>query len=381
MIKAAVKTIDTDIRHMKAALGLSRRGLGNVWPNPSVGCVIVKDGQIVGRGWTQPGGRPHAETEALRRAGEAVRGATAYVTLEPCSHHGKAPPCADALIAAGVARVVTALTDPDERVSGRGLSKLRDAGIDVVEGVCADEATSINAGFLMKVVQGRPLVTLKTATTLDGRIATSTGESQWITGAEARRFGHMIRSTHDAILVGIGTALADDPMLTCRLSGDSHQQPVRIVLDSSLKLPHDSKLVESAKEVPLWIFCLPGVNPGKQAILEDMGARVMPVQADGNGQVDVMVVLRKLGDEGITRLMVEGGGQTAASLFRADRIDRLAWFRAGGVMGADGIAGIGSYGVADLSAMKRFRPCGVRGMAADRLELYERQDLSDLLHD
>lgn len=378
MTRAIVTADETDIRHMKAALGLARRGLGNVWPNPAVGCVIVKEDRVVGRGWTQPGGRPHAETEALRRAGEAAKGATAYVTLEPCSHYGKAPPCADALIEAGVSRVVSALTDPDPRVAGRGLEKLRSAGIAVTEEVCARDAALMNAGFLMKVVQGRPLVTVKTATTLDGRIATSRGESQWITGAEARRQGHMIRSTHDAILVGIGTALADDPILTCRLEGEGHQQPVRLVLDTSLRIPHDSRLVESAKDIPLWVFCLPGINPGKQSILEDMGVRVFEVQADGNDQIDVMAMLQRLGDEGITRLMVEGGGKTVASLFNADRVDRIAWFRAPGVMGGDGLSGVGPYGVTTLEGMQRFSRAGIESVGEDVLELYERRDMLSL---
>lgn len=381
MTNTVVTTDNLDIRHMKAALALSQRGLGNVWPNPSVGCVLVKDGRVVGRGWTQPGGRPHGEVEALRRAGALAKGATAYVTLEPCSHFGKAPPCADALIDAGVARVVSAMTDPDDRVSGRGLAKLRDAGIIVVNGICGEEAARLNAGFLMKVRYGRPLVTLKTATTLDGRIATSTGASQWITGSEARQQGHLLRSTHDAILAGIGTVLADNPMLTCRLDGTAHHQPVRVVLDSSLRIPLDSQLAESAKDVPVWVFCLPGLNPGKQSILEEMGVRVFEVQADGNGQVDIMAMLRSLGGEGITRLLVEGGGMAAASMLRADRVDRISWFRASGIMGGDGLSAVADYGVAELTDMARFGFTGSRLVGRDRVETYERNDLLALVSD
>ena len=208
-----------DLRSMRAALALARRGLGTVWPNPAVGCVIVDRGRVVGRGWTQPGGRPHGETEALGRAGEAARGATAYVSLEPCCHWGRTPPCTDALIAAGIGRVVVALEDPDPRVAGDGVRRLRAAGLDVETGLCEAEAAEINAGFFCRLRNGRPLVTLKLATSLDGRIATGRGESQWITGPPARERAHALRAAHDAIMVGTGTVLADDPQLTCRLPG------------------------------------------------------------------------------------------------------------------------------------------------------------------
>ncbi len=218
-------TTDTeDLDHMRAAhmlatLALARRGLGSVWPNPAVGCVVTQDNLPVGRGWTQPGGRPHAETEALARAGDKARGATAYVTLEPCDHQGETPPCSEALIAAGIGAVVIAVEDPDPRVSGRGIQRLRDAGIRVATGLGADEARRLNAGYFLRMTEGRPLFTLKTATTLDGRIATRTGDSRWVTGETARAFGHRMRADHDAVMIGIGTALADSPRLTCRLPG------------------------------------------------------------------------------------------------------------------------------------------------------------------
>ena len=223
----APENTSTDFAMMRAALGLARRGLGTVWPNPSVGCVLVKDGHVVGRGWTQRGGRPHGETEALRRAGAAANGATAYVTLEPCSHWGKTPPCADALIAAGLRRVVVALEDPDPRVAGAGIEALRKAGLAVETGLCTAEAAELNAGFLRRIRSGRPLVTLKLATSLDGRIATAAGESRWITGPQSRESAHLLRATHDAILVGTATVLADDPELTCRLPGLANRSPVR----------------------------------------------------------------------------------------------------------------------------------------------------------
>ncbi|MFQ3623345.1 MAG: bifunctional diaminohydroxyphosphoribosylaminopyrimidine deaminase/5-amino-6-(5-phosphoribosylamino)uracil reductase RibD, partial [Acetobacteraceae bacterium] len=231
---------------MRAALALARRGLGSVAPNPAVGCILVREGRVVGRGWTQPGGRPHAETEALRRAGAEARGATAYVTLEPCCHWGRTPPCTDALIAAGIARAVVALRDPDPRVNGEGLDRLRAAGIAVTEGVLAAEAAELNAGFLSRIRAGRPLVTLKLATTLDGRIAAASGESRWITGAAARRLAHGLRARNDAVMVGSGTALSDDPALTVRVPGlvpPGHPGPVRIVADGRLRLPLTSVLV------------------------------------------------------------------------------------------------------------------------------------------
>ncbi|MEP5152674.1 bifunctional diaminohydroxyphosphoribosylaminopyrimidine deaminase/5-amino-6-(5-phosphoribosylamino)uracil reductase RibD, partial [Planktotalea sp.] len=221
---------------MKMALSLARRGLGRVWPNPAVGCVIVKDGRIVGRGRTQDGGRPHAERVALAQAGAAAKGATAYVTLEPCSHHGKTSPCSHALIDAGIARVVAAMEDSDPRVSGLGFQQLRDAGIEVDTGLCAEEAARDNAGFFLKTEMGRPLVTLKLALTLDGRIATRTGDSQWITGPQARREVHALRARHDAVLVGAGTARADDPSLTVRDMGIA-RQPLRIVAARGLNVP------------------------------------------------------------------------------------------------------------------------------------------------
>ncbi|MEO0719915.1 MAG: bifunctional diaminohydroxyphosphoribosylaminopyrimidine deaminase/5-amino-6-(5-phosphoribosylamino)uracil reductase RibD, partial [Pseudomonadota bacterium] len=239
---------------MRAALDLARRGLGRTWPNPAVGCVIVKDGELVSRGWTQPGGRPHAEVEALARAGSSAQGATVYVTLEPCAHHGVTPPCSEALVSAGVARVVTAFEDPDPRVAGRGHDLLRAAGIEVTTGLMETEARNVNAGYLMRRDKGRPFLTLKLASTLDGRIATSAGESKWITGEESRRRVHLLRASHDAILVGAGTARADDPGLDVRLPGLEMRSPVRIVADSRLSLPMESQLAQSTPQRPLWML-------------------------------------------------------------------------------------------------------------------------------
>ena len=236
-MSAPADALQQDARFMALALALGRRGLGRTWPNPAVGAVIVKDGIIIGRGWTQPGGRPHAEIEALRRAGEAARGATLYVTLEPCSHYGKSPPCADAIIAAGLSRVVSALEDPNPEVAGAGHARLRAAGIAVDIGIGAEEARHDHAGHIRRMRDGRPHVILKLAVSADGKAGAPGRKPLAITGEAARERVHLLRAQSDAIMVGIGTALADDPMLTCRLPGMEKYSPVRVVLDSALRLP------------------------------------------------------------------------------------------------------------------------------------------------
>jgi len=334
---------------MRLALTLAARGLGNVWPNPAVGCVLVRDGVIVGRGWTQPGGRPHAEVRALTQAGEAARGATAYVTLEPCAHHGKTPPCAEALVTAGVARVVTALTDPDPRVAGRGHAMLRAAGIAVTEGIEAEAARQLNLGFLTRVTEGRPMVTLKLALTLDARIATATGESRWITGPEARRRVHLMRARHDAVLVGAGTARADNPDLRVRDLG-IERQPVRIVADSRLGHAPDSRLGRSAGDSPVWLLHGPQASAADCVAWAMRGAELIPCATDSMGRIDIADALARLGARGLTRVFCEGGGGLAASLVGAGLVDELAVFSAGRLIGADGTPGLGPLGVTQLGA-------------------------------
>ena len=357
---------------MRAALTLACRGVGRVAPNPAVGCVLVKDGRVVGRGWTQPGGRPHAETEALDRAGDQARGATAYVSLEPCSHHGETPPCVEALIAAGVARCVVALVDPDERVAGRGLARLREAGIDVAEGLLADAAEEVNAGFLMRLREGRPLVTLKLATTLDGRIATVAGESRWITGEVARAHVHLLRAGHDAVMVGGGTALADDPRLDVRLPGLEDRAPLRIVLDGGLRLPATHDLVARAGSQPTLVFTRSGHPRSARQTLEKAGVELVEVETDEDGVLSASAVLQALGRRGLTRLLVEGGGRLAASLFRADLVDRLVWFHAPGVIGGDGVAAVGGFGLERLADVSRFQRRSAQPAGADLVETYAR---------
>ncbi|MEM7445502.1 MAG: bifunctional diaminohydroxyphosphoribosylaminopyrimidine deaminase/5-amino-6-(5-phosphoribosylamino)uracil reductase RibD [Pseudomonadota bacterium] len=365
-------TTDADTRFMTMALALARRGLGVVWPNPAVGCVLVKDGAVVGRGWTQPGGRPHAETEALRRAGDAARGAVAYVTLEPCSHHGKTPPCADALIAAGIARAVIAIEDPDPRVNGRGIKALQDAGIDVTSGVCSAEAEELNSGFLSRTTRGRPHVTLKLAASLDGKIATHNGESHWITGPAARREAHRLRSTHDAIMVGSGTALNDNPMLDCRLPGLGDRSPVRIVADRRLRLPLTSSLVATARERPTWLVTLPDADRKRRAAFEECGVEVLMVAPAKPGMEDMHHVLSDLAGRGITRLLVEGGASLAAALLQADLVDRLAWFRGPLMIGGDGLAAVSAFGIDHLVQGPRFLRMHQRAVGNDLYETFVR---------
>jgi len=339
---------------MRAALALARRGLGTVWPNPAVGCVIVNDGRVVGRGWTQPGGRPHGETEALRRAGEAARGAIAHVSLEPCCHWGKTPPCVDALITAGVRRVVVALEDPDPRVAGEGLHRLRAAGLDVEVGLGAEEAAEVNAGFLSRLRLGRPLVTFKLATSLDGRIATATGESQWITGPPARERAHALRASHDAIMVGTGTVVVDDPQLTCRLPGLGHRSPVRVVIDRHLRIPPASRIIADARRVPTWVLTLRSADPGRRARFLANRVTLIDVDDDSEGQIDLAAALGALGERGITRLLVEGGARLAAAFFRARLIDRLVWVHAPLVIGGEGIPAIAGFDLAALADAPAF---------------------------
>ncbi len=351
---------------MRAALALSRRGLGTTWPNPSVGCVIVAGGLVVGRGVTAPGGRPHAEVLALAMAGPRARGATAYVTLEPCSHWGQTPPCADALVAAGVARVVAALGDPDPRVDGAGLARLRAAGVAVETGVLAAEAAALQAGFLGVRTLGRPMVTLKLASTLDGRIATRTGESRWITGPWARRAVHRMRGEHDAVLVGIGTALADDPDLTCRLPGFRERPVVRVVADGRLRLPVASRLVATAGAHPTWVLHRAGADPVLAAALAAAGVRLIELPGDAAG-IKPVAAMRALAAAGLTRVFAEGGGRLASSLLRAGVVDRLAWFHAPAVMGADGWPAAQALGVAGLAGMPRFERLSVTPLGEDVL--------------
>ena len=368
-----------DTHFMAMALRLARRGLGNVWPNPAVGCVVVAGGgprrRVVGRGWTQPGGRPHAETEAISRAREvaganAPRGACAYVTLEPCDHHGQTPPCSQALIDAGIARVVVACHDPDRRASGAGIARLREASIEVVEDICGDAAREVNRGYFLRQERGRPLVTLKCATTLDGRIATHSGQARWITGDAARARGHLMRAQHDGIAVGLGTAVADDPMLDCRLPGLRQRSPVRVVFDSRAQLPTTGRLATTAAAMPTWVVTTAAADAAHRDRLSKCGVVAIPVAAGANDRVDPALAMLALGERGLTRLLVEGGAALSGALLQANLVDRVAWFRGPLVLGDDGVAAIPPLGVSNLDEAPRFRRLESVQIGQDTLETF-----------
>lgn len=362
---------------MAAALALAARGLGNVYPNPAVGCLVVQPdgalGRVVGRGWTQPGGRPHAETEALKRAGKEAKGATAYVTLEPCAHHGETPPCAEALVAAGIARAVVAIEDPDPRVGGRGIARLRDAGIEVTTGILAAEARELNAGYFLRVTEGRPLVTWKAATTLDGRIATHTGDSQWITGETAREMAHGYRANHDAVMVGIGTALADDPKLSCRLPGLAGRSPIRIVVDGRMHLPLTSQLVVTAHMIPTWLVIMEGGDADRREAFRECGLEVIEVGEGPDNNIDLAEGLESLAERGLTRVLVEGGSRVLGALLRARLIDRVLWFRSPRLIGGDGVPAAAPLGVDSLADTPTFERVKVAEAGGDLLETYVRK--------
>ena len=362
-----------DQRFMQLALTLGRRGQGLTWPNPAVGAVVVKDGVIIGRGWTQPGGRPHAEPEALKRAGEAARGATLYVTLEPCSHVGKSPPCADAIIAAGVARVVSAIEDPNPEVAGQGHAKLRAAGITVDIGLGAAEAARDHAGHFRRVRDGRPHVILKLAVSSDDKIGAAGRKPVAISGEAAKARVHLLRAQCDAILVGIGTVRADDPLLTCRLPGMAARSPVRVVLDRSLRIPGSSRLVHSARETPLWVMTSNLAEAPAAMKLGAAGAKVIRVAtATPPPGLDLPAVLRALAEKGITRLLVEGGARVASSFVAAGFVDEVWLLRGAEPVGADGVAALGALPLTAITQSPNFRVRASQSLQKDTLTIYER---------
>ncbi|WP_027580573.1 bifunctional diaminohydroxyphosphoribosylaminopyrimidine deaminase/5-amino-6-(5-phosphoribosylamino)uracil reductase RibD [Bradyrhizobium sp. Ai1a-2] len=362
-----------DLRFMQLALTLGRRGQGRTWPNPAVGAVVVKDGIIVGRGWTQPGGRPHGEPEALRRAGKAARGATLYVTLEPCSHFGRSPPCADAIIAAGIARVVSAIEDPNPLVGGQGHARLRAAGIAVDLGLCAEEAARDHAGHFRRITDKRPHVLLKLAVSADDKIGAAGHRPVAITGDVVRTRVHLLRAQSDAILIGIGTALADDPVLTCRLPGMEARSPVRVVLDRALRLPGDSRLVHSARQTPLWVMTSELAEAPAAMKLGAAGAQVIRVaDASSPPGLDLLAVLHALAEKGITKVMVEGGARVASSFVAADLVDEAWLLRAPEAVGADGVPALDALPLAAITQSPAFKVRASETLGKDSLTIYER---------
>jgi diaminohydroxyphosphoribosylaminopyrimidine deaminase/5-amino-6-(5-phosphoribosylamino)uracil reductase len=363
---------EADRRFMQLALTLGRRGLGRTWPNPAVGAVVVKDGIIVGRGWTQAGGRPHAEPEALSRAGEAAHGATLYVSLEPCSHFGKSPPCADAVVAAGITRVVAAMEDPNPEVAGKGFARLRAAGIAVDVGLFAAEAARDHAGHIRRVRDGRPHVILKLAVSSDDKIGAAGGKPVAITGEAARTRVHLLRAQCDAVLVGIGTVLADDPLLTCRLPGMEVRSPVRVVLDNNLRIPGQSRLVHSARQTPLWVMTSELADAPAAAKLGAAGAQVIRIAPAGASGLNLLAALHALSERGITRLMVEGGSRVASSFVAADLVDEIWLLRGREAIGADGIAALDALPLSAMTQSPGYRVRASEMLERDSLTIFER---------
>jgi diaminohydroxyphosphoribosylaminopyrimidine deaminase/5-amino-6-(5-phosphoribosylamino)uracil reductase len=362
---------------MAAAVRLARRNLGLTAPNPCVGAIVVAAGpggpRVVGRGVTAPGGRPHAEPQALAEAGAAARGATLYVTLEPCSHHGRTPPCVDAIRAAGIQRVVAALEDPDPRVAGRGFAVLREAGIAVTTGVGAEEAFDGLCGHLSRIRLGRPRVLLKLAVSADRMIGRREVPNLAVTGPEALARSHLLRLESDAILIGIGTALVDDPALTVRLPGLAETSPVRVVLDSRLRLPVSSRLARSAREVPVIVVAADPVDPGRRAALAACGVEVETVARGIDGRLDPSAVTAVLARRGITSLMIEGGAEVAAAFVAADLVDTVARFESDRVIGEGGVAEPAALIEALAPGSGRFHPSTRETRGADRLTFWRRR--------
>ncbi len=355
----------TDEKFMAKALNLAGLGLGKVSPNPLVGAVIVRGNNIVGEGHHQKAGTPHAEIHALREAKERASGAAMYVTLEPCCHQGKTPPCTDAIIKAGISRVVVGMTDPNPLVAGKGVETLQRAGIKVLVGVLEDEVRLQNEVFIKYITTKRPFVTLKSAISLDGKIATRTGDSKWITGEDARRVVHQMRAANDAIMVGIGTVLADDPLLTVRLDGE-HEQPLRVIVDSHLRIPEDSRLVRSAVDVPTLIVTIKGgYSAEKRKVLEGRCLEFLEFP-EVEGRIDLRDLMMELGKREITSLILEGGAHLNGSALEAGIIDKFVIFQAPLIIGGQDAPGIfGGKGFELLSDSLRFGEFSVRKLGKD----------------
>lgn len=357
---------------MQTALKLARQNQGATGVNPSVGCVIVKDQKIIASAATAPGGRPHAEKLALEQAGENAKDATMFVTLEPCAHEGKTPPCVDGVISAGIKKIVVAMQDPDPRTAGKSLQKMADAGMEVELGQGGDEAEELYAGFTTRIKTGRPLVTLKLATSLDGKIATHTGQSQWITSQQSRDDAHKLRGQHNAIMVGSGTVMADDPMLTCRATNMENHCPLRIVMDGRLRIDLTSNLIQTARDIPTLIFTLEDTDKTRRQAIKDLGVEIVPLPHDADSVLDIKKALLYLGKKNINDLLVEGGANLAASLARHNLIDRLVWYRAPILLGGDGIPALKPFGVDELSQSLKFEHQTTTHIGGDIKEIYWR---------
>lgn len=361
-----------DSHFMRHAIAIANMAIGTTAPNPTVGCVIVKDNKIIASAHTARNGRPHAETLALLDAGDAAKGATAYVTLEPCSHYGQTAPCATSLIKAGIKRVVIATTDPFPEVNGNGIRMLQDARIEVVTSICENEAKQQNEGFFSVQQKGRPFITLKTATSLDGKIALQNGTSKWVTGEESRNYVHLMRSKHDAVITGIATIMADNPTLNCRLPGMEDRNPVRVALDTNLSIPIDSQLVQTAKNIPCWIITIKetlAAQPDKLKMLEQAGVKIIAVRTAGNGKVCMEDAMVKIAENGINSAMIEAGSAINTAALRFGLIDRIAWFRAPLIIGKEGLPAFGDIQLETLIDAGKFTIVSCKNIGNDTLEI------------
>jgi diaminohydroxyphosphoribosylaminopyrimidine deaminase/5-amino-6-(5-phosphoribosylamino)uracil reductase len=356
---------DRDRQFMRLALREAAKGLGRTSPNPCVGAVVVKDGLVVAKGYHRKAGTPHAEVHALNAAGEQARGATLYVTLEPCNHQGRTPPCTERILAAGVTRLVVAMSDPNPLVKGGGNAYLRGFGLEVLAGVLADQALAMNRPFVKHITTGLPWVIMKAGMSMDGRIACRTGHSQWITGATARSRAHLWRDRVDAILIGVETAIADDPSLTVRLQTRRGRDPLRVVLDSSLRLSPSSRLLQQKSAAATWLFCGPVASDQRRAALVAAGAVVKEVGLCPHGGLDLVAVLAELGRNSVTSLLVEGGGRVHAAFLRDGLYDQSLLFMAPLFLGADGLPVVGELGLDLVGQARRFTMTGVRRLAGD----------------
>ncbi|MZP29056.1 bifunctional diaminohydroxyphosphoribosylaminopyrimidine deaminase/5-amino-6-(5-phosphoribosylamino)uracil reductase RibD [Heliobacterium undosum] len=355
-----------DLSFMSRALELAALALGRTSPNPVVGSVIVKDGRVIGEGYHRKAGTPHAEVHALRQAGEAACGGTLYVTLEPCNHHGRTPPCTEAIIAAGISRVVAAVPDPNPQVAGQGFSRLREAGIEVDVGVMADEAIAINQPFFTWMTRKRPWVLLKWAMTADGKIAAASGDSRWVSSPASRHKVHEWRNRLDAILVGIGTVLADDPQLTVRLAETDCRNPIRVIVDSKARTPLTAKVLSPEAKT---IIAVTEAAPAEQvAALEQAGAKVLRCLADAGGRVDLSNLLNQLACDGVTSLLVEGGARIHGAFLDGNLADRAAIFLAPKIVGGEGAPSpVGGTGAAMMAEARRLQRCVMTPVGDDWL--------------
>jgi diaminohydroxyphosphoribosylaminopyrimidine deaminase/5-amino-6-(5-phosphoribosylamino)uracil reductase len=366
---------DFDRRMMAAALRIGRRNMGQTHPNPAVGCIIVtsaaKGQTVIGRGATAAGGRPHAERIALAEAGKAARGATVYVTLEPCAHDRPDGSCTEALIKAGVGRVVTALADPDPRTNGQGHAALEAAGIAVTTGVLAQEAARVHGGHIARLSRGRPYITLKLAVSADGMIGRREGERMMITGRAAFDAVQMMRTESDVVMVGIGTVLVDDPRLTVRLPGLAHLSPARVILDAGARLPPDGRLLQSVGDAPLFVFVGPEAPADSMAAIAAAGATVVPAGLGGE-ELDLAEMLRDLSARGYTRVLCEGGARVASSLLANDLLDEIVILRAPVVVGAGGVQALGGRALSAIERSPRYRQVETAVLGPDTLRRYLR---------